>query len=202
MAFIAIPNAVLVRLFVKTAVAELKASISLYFTRDEFDDSDMDDLLADLESGFATTLMDALCDDYNAYLLEAWDMRSVDGYKATRNIDIDGGSGAPETPCSPALCCVVSFHGNKRGKWNAGRNYVAGLSEDDVDQVDIQQGTQDAILQAYTNLIDTPPSGWLWVVASRYKDKAPRTVGVTTPVTGALVRSGRFGLQRRRAQRP
>jgi hypothetical protein len=202
MAFIPIPNTVLVRLYLKTAVAELKASVSVFFSKAGFTVSDMEDLLDHLASNFVTDLMDPLCDDYNAYLLEAYDMTAVDGYKVTKAIDIDGGSATLETPVSPALSCVVTFRGNKRGKWNSGRNFVAGLWEGDVDQVDIGSTTTAAIISAYQSLIDDPPTGWQWVIASRYFQKAPRAVGVTTPVETVLVRSARFGVQRRRTQRP
>jgi hypothetical protein len=199
--FIPFPNTVLVRLYVRTAVAELKASISLWFSKPDFTKADMEDLLADLESDFVPVLADKLCDDYTFYLLEAYDMTAEDGFKVTRTIDIAGGSGAADTPVSPALSCVVTFRGAKRGQWNSGRNFVAGLTEQSVDQVDIQQVVVDQILLAYQTLIDAPPSGWTWVVASRFFKKAPRTTGVVTPVESVLVRSNRFGVQKRRAQR-
>lgn len=202
MAFLRIPDTVLVRLYLKTAVAELTASISLYFHRVDYTEEDMEDLLSDLEDTFVTDLMLPLCDDYTAYLLEAYDMNSVDGLKVTRVLDMSGGSPGTETPVSPALCCVVSFRGNKRGKWNAGRNFIPGLYESKVDQVDISTELSDPILLAYVRLIEQPPSGWTWVIASRYFEKEKRTVGVVTPVKAALVRSQRFGVQRRRAQRP
>jgi hypothetical protein len=201
MAFIPIPNTVLVRVFLKTAVAELKASLSLYFYRPDFTEEDMSDLLDDLESDFVADLMVPLCDDYNAYLLMAYDMNSEDGYQVTKDIDIDGGSTGTDTPMSPALCCVMTFKNNKRGKWNQGRNYIAGLTEQDADQVDIGSTTINALESAYQGLIDDPPAGWTWVIASRQWHNEPRVEGVVSPVTTAFVRTPRFGVQRRRAQR-
>jgi hypothetical protein len=202
MAFIPIPDTVLVRLYVKTGIAELKASISLYFSKPNFVETDMEDLLSDLETNFVPEVADKLCDDYNFYLLEAYDMNTEDGLKITRSIDIDGNSGLSDTPLSPAMCCVVTFRGNKRGPWNSGRNFVAGLTEQSCDQTNIGQDVIDSLVTAYQALIDQPPSGWTWVIASRYFKKAPRSTGVVTPVKTVLVRSDRFGVQKRRAQRP
>jgi hypothetical protein len=199
MDFIPIPKTVLVRFHLVTGA--LKASFGLFFTRDDFTVEDMTALLGNLETGFCADLMDPLNDDYNMNLLEAYDMTTVDGYKVTHEVNIDGGVSGENTPVSPALCCVVTFKGNRRGKWNAGRNFVPGLSEQSVDQVDIQQGVVDAIQGAYANLISDPPEGWVWVIASRYLDKEKRTEGVTTPVYSTQVRSNRFGVQKRRAGR-
>jgi hypothetical protein len=201
MAFIPIPNTVLVRLYLKTAVAELKASLSLYFFKTGFTDEDMSDLLDDLASGFVPALMTPIDEDYTAYLLEAYDMNAADGYKVSKVIDIDG-LYTEGTPVSPAQCLVMTFRGNKRGKWNTGRNYIPGLSEDYVDQVDVQDAVAAMFQAVYQDLIDDPPIGWTWVIASRYKDGLPRETGVVMPVDSCLVRSNRFGFQRRRAQRP
>jgi hypothetical protein len=198
--FIPIPHTVMVRFHLVTGA--LKASFSLFFTRDDFTVQDITDLLTSLEGGFCADVMSPLCDDYNMNLLEAWDMTAVDGYKVTHEVDIDGGTSPENTPVSPALCCVVTFKGNRRGKWNAGRNFVPGLSEQSVDQVDIQQGVADAIQSAYASLISDPPEGWVWVIASRYFEKEKRAEGVTTPVYSTQVRSNRFGVQKRRAARP
>jgi hypothetical protein len=132
----------------------------------------------------------------------AYDMRSQEGSKITLALDIDGGSSIENTPLSPATTLCVSFYGTGRGKWSRGRNYIAGISEQNADQVDVGQTLSDQILLAYTALISDPPPGWIWVVASRYFNKAPRTVAVTTPVVTALVRSRRFAFQKRRAERP
>ena len=201
MAFIPVQDTVLVRLHMRTGEAALGGSISLHFHKPGFTLEDMEDLLADLETGFVTDLMGPLCDDYNAYRLEAYDLNAQDGLKVTREIDIDGGSEGTDTPLSPALSCVVTYRAAKRGKWNAGRNYVCGLTEQGADQVDIQQSIITDIVAAYTSLIDTPPSGWTWVVVSKMLDGVPREFGLIAPVVAALVRNARFGIQRRRAKR-
>jgi hypothetical protein len=201
MSFIPIPDTVLVRLYIITGVAELKASLSLYFHRPAFDRDDMEDLITQLGTHFCPDLMSGLCDDYTMNLIEVYDLNSVDGWKASSALDISGGSSEAATPVSPALCMVVSFRGEKRGKWNAGRNFVPGLYEQEVDQVDIGSAISGPVIDAYQSLIDDPPSGWTWVIASRYHNKAPRETGVITPVVSVLQRSARFGVQKRRTYR-
>jgi hypothetical protein len=202
MTFIPIPDTALVRLTMVTGEALLEATIGLYFERADFTYEQLVDMVSDLAGGFAADLMDPLDSNYTATLLTAWDMRSADGYKVLHTLAIAGGASVMNTPLSPAECCVVSFHGDKRGKWNQGRVYVAGISEQNADQVDIDSGTVATILACFQGLLDDPPAGWQWVVASRYLNKVARTVAITAPVTGCLVRSPRFGFQRRRAQRP
>jgi hypothetical protein len=201
MAFIKVPNCVFVRIRLVTAVAGLEATIGLWFQKTNFIQDDMQDLADHLEANFVADLMTPLCDDYTANLISVYDMTDVEGLVVHKEIDIDGGSTPTDTPLSPANCLVVSFYGDKRGKWNQGRNYVAGLTEQGSDQVDVGQTTADDILAAYQTLIDDPPTGWTWCVVSRYFDKQPRVEGVANPVNSVIYRNRRFGFQRRRARR-
>jgi hypothetical protein len=202
MTFIPVPQCVHVKFSIKTGTAELPANFGLYFQRQEFGSAEMEGLLDELESGFCADVMAHLDSNYNMHQITAWDLRSVDGYKATKAVNIDGGSAPGNTPLSPADCMVVSFHSAKRGKWNQGRVFLAGISEQNADQVDINGTLITEELLAFTNLISDPPTGWTWVIVSRRLNKQPRTEGIWSAVTGALVRSPRFGIQRRRAQRP
>jgi hypothetical protein len=202
MAFIPVPNAVFVRIRLITAVAGLEATLGIWFEKTGFSQPDMEDLADHLEANFIPDLMSELSDDYTANLISVYDMRTVDGYVHHSVIDIAGGSDPADTPVSPAQCCVVSFSAAKRGKWNLGRNYVPGLTEQDVDQVDVGATTQAALVAAYEGLRDDPPTGWTWVVCSKHFNKAPRAEGVVAPVENVQIRSGRFGFQRRRARRP
>lgn len=202
MAFIPIPHTVLVRIRLVTAVAALEATVGVYFMKPDFGQDDMEDLADHLALNFVPDLMAELCDDYTANLISVYDMRAIDGYVHHKTISEAGGSAIEDTPISPAQCCVVSFYGAKRGKWNQGRNYVPGLTEQDCDQVDIGATTTAAVLAAYQGLIDTPPTGWTWVVASRYLNNAPREAGITSTIESVQIRSPRFGFQRRRARRP
>jgi hypothetical protein len=202
MPFIPVPDTCFVRFHMKTGTAELPATNGLYFYRPEFTVEELEILLNNLESGFCADLMAHLDTNYTMWLAEAYDMNSVDAPKVTLALDIDGGSSLENTPLSPATTLVVTFSGNLRGKWWRGRNYVAGISEQNADQVDVGQTLADQILLAYTNLISDPPPGWVWVVCSKTFNKVPRAVGVVQPVTSAVVRSRRFAFQRRRAERP
>jgi hypothetical protein len=199
-AFIPVPNVVKVKLTL--TINTLVSSISLYFERQSFTYADMETLSDNLVLGFCPDLMDALCDDYKMTQIDLWDLNSVDGYHISNGLDIDGGSDPGATPVSPAQTCVVSYYAARRGKWNAGRNFVPGLFEGQVDETDIQGGLANAILAPYLALIEDPPTGWVWVTVSRYLDRQARAVGVSSPVVSAVVRSNRFGFQRRRAARP
>jgi hypothetical protein len=198
MPFQPVPDCAHVRITMLTG--ELDASINLAFAKPGFVSADLATLIDHLEANFLNSLKPAINGNYTFEHIYAWDLSAVDGYKSEKDISIAGtGSG---NPVSPALATVVSFYGNKRGKWNQGRNFLPGLGEDHVDQTDIQAVITTGIRGAYETLITNPPTGWQWVVVSRYLNGAKRTNGVYIAVESVVVRSGRFGVQRRRTDRP
>lgn len=89
----------------------------------------------------------------------------------------------------------VSFRTANRGRSFRGRNYIVGLTEDQVTGNDFAAGVTTLFGDAYTALLPViASSAFEWVVASRFSgvdpvtgDPIPRTTGIATPVTTVVV---------------
>jgi hypothetical protein len=198
MAFIPVPNAAYVRLHYKVGDV-LTASIGFWFTKEGFGVEDMNDLLDDIAANFCNTYKASCAEVTTLNRLEAYDMRAPDGYHVVKNISIDGAkTGLP--PLSPATSLCVSFKNSKRGPWNRGRAYCSGFAEEDADEMDWESNVTTNILAAFQSLIDTPPTGWTWVICSKIFNGEPRATGLCSAVTEVLINSTRFAIQKRRAR--
>ena len=90
---------------------------------------------------------------------------------------------------------AVSFRTGTRGRSFRGRNYVVGLTEDQVAGNSLVAGVSALWIAAYEQLMaDIAGAGWQMVIASRFSgvdptthQPIPRAAGVTTPVTTILV---------------
>jgi hypothetical protein len=109
-----------------------------------------------------------------------------------------GGSPDNHAPNNVSLC--VSFRTAGRGRSSRGRNYVAGIPSTGVNGDLISQTFTDSVVAAYNNLnvLGNLPSGWTWVVVSRFSGGAARATGVAFPVTRALAVDRIVDSQRRR----
>ena len=97
------------------------------------------------------------------------------------------------------VALVASFRTNSRGRSYRGRNFVAGLPEDGVDGNTVQTSVVNALQASYAALLsDFAPSGWEWVVASRFHNKLPRVAGIATAITSVIVVDPYIDSQRRR----
>lgn len=76
-----------------------------------------------------------------------------------------------------------------RGRSYRGRTYHPGLCENQTNASTLVSTFRTSLIAAYTALIGYTwtDTGWNWVVASKYSNNAPRTVGVTTPITAVTV---------------
>lgn len=100
---------------------------------------------------------------------------------------------------------TVSFRTANRGRSYRGRNYVPGLPENAVTLNTVQPSTVAGIQNAYTGLFAVADGQSIeWVVVSRYSGidgdgkPIPRTIGLATPVTAAIVVDAIVDSQRRR----
>lgn len=109
-----------------------------------------------------------------------------------------GGGGAGQAlPGNANL--VVSFRTLARGRSYRGRNYVCGLPENLVDGNTVANSLVAALQAAYNGLRALPfDNPWEHVVISRFNAGAPRTTGVATKVTNAVVVDPYIDSQRRR----
>jgi len=114
---------------------------------------------------------------------------------------IPGGLGSQSLPANAALC--LSFRTAGRGRSSRGRNYVAGISEDDHQESLIDLTVADGLRDAYatvngylqTNILENPP---IHVVVSRYTGGSPRVTGLSQPVTNVIYVDRVVDGQRRR----
>jgi hypothetical protein len=101
---------------------------------------------------------------------------------------------------------VVSFRTDLRGRSFRGRNYIVGLTEDQVDGNSLEDGVAEQWRLAYAALVGAADDiGWTWVVVSRFSGvdpithhPIPRAAGVTTPITSIVVVDNFVDSQRRR----
>jgi hypothetical protein len=123
------------------------------------------------------------------------DQTAADGLQDVTIPDPGSVGGASPNVMPNNVTLTVSFRTGHRGRSFRGRNYVNGLTEDQVDGnsfvaglTDLWQGVYEALIGAASDI------GMEWVVASRFSgvdpvthDPIPRVAGVTTPITSVLV---------------
>lgn len=105
------------------------------------------------------------------------------------------------TPLPNNVTVSVSFRTEGRGKSSRGRNYALGLTETALSSTlgqSIQATYAADLLAAYEELITTPPTGWTWVIVSRYTNGAPRGTGIYIPITSVILADDTIDSQRRR----
>lgn len=107
-------------------------------------------------------------------------------YSKTFSPVIPGVSANPGMPGSVALC--LSFRTAGRGRSSRGRNYISGLTEADVTANVVSNGLILGLTATYADMLSGGglPTGWTWVVFSRYTNGAPRGLGLAKPVTNVI----------------
>jgi hypothetical protein len=96
-------------------------------------------------------------------------------------------SGGTLLPSNVTFC--LSFRTGYAGRSFRGRNYLIGLTTSMLTNNNFKS-TDETSLRGYYDRLIYPSAdlgeNWTWVVASRFHDKAPREVGMTTPVESVL----------------
>lgn len=160
--------------------------------------------------------------DMTSTLIDWWDVRiqpivSMDVLlerSRARDLTTDGAIGV-EVPVSPALQGTavgdsLPSHTALAIKWNTGhvgrsyrgRTFHFGFVESQVTGNHVGAMTVTALSDAYNGLITDVAAAsthWKLVVASRYHNRAPRVLGVTTPIITATV-DAVVDTQRRRGE--
>lgn len=174
-------------------------SFALYFSQPGFTDTDLEDLLTALDAGIVTDLGGYLTTVTNFNRLVGYDMRAVDGVRIINPSIVAGADADP--PVSVNTAMVISYYASGRGKWNQGRVYLTGLPENSLDERAWTEVLSGLILGIFDSLIDNPPTGWQWVVVSRYLNNLPRTTAAIAPVKTASIRNTVAGSQRKRLRK-
>ena len=97
------------------------------------------------------------------------------------------------------VSAVISFRTSQRGRSFRGRNYICGLTDDQVVNNNVISSAADAIVAAYVALGAVAIANSVdHVVVSRQANNAPRVTGVATPITAYLMTDTTVDSQRRR----
>ncbi len=103
-------------------------------------------------------------------------------------------------PASVAAC--IRFTTGQVGRSTRGRTFIAGLPVSKVNDDDIDSGTRTALLTAFNSgLAGYLPTGWTFVLVSRFHDGDMRDEGITYPITAASFSSNQVATQQRRLHR-
>jgi len=164
-----------------------------------FSTSDLDDLGVALDTWYHDNLIGQLGVAQSFAAIKITDLSSPAGPVALHAMDapLSGTHTGDTIPVQVAM--VVSLYTNSRGRSYRGRNYIPGLTLNQmVDGSNWGTSSLSAMNLAYRNLIvDLGGLGFNLVILSRFNAGVRRTIGVSTLVTNAVAKAP-VGTQRRR----
>lgn len=201
MTFIPFPNGARV-------VVEFGAGASVvwtngfHFTKNNFNDSDLEALAACADTYWGGSLLDVLSDDMHYTQSIAYDMRTDGG--TLRVNSTSAGPGTQSGDMLPVQTALVLTHRTAlRGRSYRGRTYVAGLGEDKF-LGGMYDGPTVATIVTKCGQFFTQAQtlGWEPVVASYFHNGVPRAAAVGTIIEYTQARDYIPGTQRRRSIRP
>jgi hypothetical protein len=197
MPFIPVPNGC--KAIISGHTGNRDWSITLWFRKVDFNIDDMQDLADGLYEWIDDKYQVPVVDDTTFDLITLYDMRTIDGLKTVKTVDLPGLH--DDVPASVGGALVVTFYAAKRGKWNSGRNFCPGLAEDNVNEYRVEDPSADDYLAVYQELIDNPIAGWQWSICSTRYNNAPREAGVLAAVETVAIRNTILGSQKRRLRK-
>lgn len=198
MAFIPVPNTVEVE--IRSEYLGQRVENTLYFSGASPIPADAyGDLLELIRAWWTAYPRDLLSDQLILRELYLTDLSSATGGTYTLAISGDPGGPVAADPLPGSIAMCVSFRTANRGRSFRGRNYVCGFGENQVSGNTFLPSLVAAMGTAYNQLLTTMgTTSFFWAVVSRYSNGAPRTTGIATPVTAAIVVDGYVDSQRRR----
>lgn len=163
---------------------------TLYFRHDgPMDATSVQDLVDSITIGWLLSLRAVTVPEYSMDEWYVTDLTSgtAPTYSITESPPLLGlDTSNPGMPGSIAMC--VSFRTAGRGKSARGRNYVMGMTENNVTANALSTPYINAVIAAYEELL--PGGGvdpdWTWGVFSRYTNNAPRMTGLFQPITSVI----------------
>lgn len=124
---------------------------------------------------------------------------AVDSLSVVLNVSPPQAGGVSAESLPNNVTYTITFLTSQRGRSFRGRNYVPGLTIDSVTANTIGATVRTALLDFYVALrAAISESNYTMVVVSRISNGAPRTTGVTTPITGFTTFDTTLDSQRRR----
>lgn len=182
MAFIPVPETV--RAAIRNVVGTTNLVNTLWFYNPGgWSVGEAENLADQLVSWWSSEVLPILNVTVVATDVTVYDMQTPDSWFAYEAFAPNETGSNPDTPASLASAMTVTFQTNRRGRSFRGRNYISGFGETQVGNKLFVDTTRDAVDAAYgtlpTYILGT---GGIHVVASLWENKAPREVGLTTPV--------------------
>ncbi len=180
MPFIPVPDCVSIK--IEGRIDNCQTINDLYFrsTIGPRSAADVLALAAALETWVVGYLAPQLNIGWSGIKVAARGLSNVNGLTAESSLA--GISGAITGEALPNnVSMAVKFSTGLSGRSNHGRNFVPALSDSIVDGNNIDPDWAVAVVDAYAALIfpsASIPSGWIWVVVSRYLNNEPRAEGV------------------------
>jgi hypothetical protein len=164
-----------------------------------FSQGDLDSLGLVLLSWATASIMPSLSGEVLLGDVTLYDLSSESGPKsiATPVTPVTGGRSGQSLPNNVAVC--ITHYTAQRGRSGRGRSYVPGVSENDQGGNLIVSAVTTPLLAAFnTDLPAALPTGWEFVVISRWLSKVKRATGVAFPITSSSLRTSKVRTQRRR----
>jgi len=179
MAFIPVPDCVHIK--IEGRVDNQTTINDLYFrsTIGPRSASDVNGLNNTIAGWYMTNMAPLLNEAWTGVKATARGLSNVVGFTAESSML--GSVGGVTGEAAPNNCSMaVSFRTGLAGRSNHGRNYVPCLTNSQVIGNTIDSDWANDVLGAYGLLIFPSvdiPSGWIWVVVSRFTGGAPRLTG-------------------------
>lgn len=148
-------------------------------------ESDMTSLAADIEDWWTDEVAPFLSDALSLVGIDVTDMSADNAPTVHRTVSPAVAGQATGEPMPGNAAGVVTFRTENRGRSSRGRNYIAGLSPNTVENVnDVTAAFAAGMIAAYEALSGVEvANGCEHVVASFYHLKAPRSTALLQEVT-------------------
>lgn len=152
-------------------------------------ESSIADFLAGLASAIETGLLPLLSNAIKLVELVGILLDTADAIAVTLSVNppLAGEVADESAPNNVAYC--ITFKSAQRGRAHRGRNYVAGLPNNQLTGNTVSSTLRAALVSFYADMASAQePFGWTMVVVSRFSGKdsngkpIPRTQAVVTPI--------------------
>lgn len=197
-----VPGAHLARVLIISGSADVQWSNGLYFTRANFTQTHLEELVQTVRDTWATEMASFLSNSYATRGAIGYDMRASDAPTYTYTPGNHSGTRTGQVlPIQNAL--VVTMYTSSRGRSGRGRLYVAGSTEETITNGVFTSGYVNDVVDGVIAVKDAAFAvGWNLVISSTQQDGVRLEERVNRLVTEITCRSGIPGNQQRRSRRP
>lgn len=160
--------------------------------------ADVQDLVADVSALVQTNLIPLLSNVIHLVRLVGTLLETVDALSYILAVTPPVAGTLADFPLPSNVSYAIQFKTNNRGRSFRGRNYVPCLGTSQAADNTVTNTARSALTLAYQAIGAAGGTDWEQVVVSRYHNKAPRTVGIATPITAYTTADNIVDSMRRR----